>query len=204
MFTKPAFDIVAFGALGGETEAPTATAAGYTATRNLAASFVPPWPMKCSARVPGRSRRSSAMPATRCCPARTATRWTRPCPGSSSWSASICTSTKPPAMRTSSCRPRAAGACPVRPDFPLWRYVMWSISEPLVENRKAACTTGKSCWAWLPGLGVSRQKCRERFQVEASDRFMRKLTDRGIVDLGLRLGPYGTGGRHGYSAGRAA
>ena len=69
-------------------------------------------------------------------------------------------------------------------------------SEPLVEKPEGSLHD----WEILLGLAtrLGRLKAetrRERFQVEATDRFMRKLTDRGIVDLGLRLGPYGTGGR---------
>ncbi|WP_290525594.1 molybdopterin-dependent oxidoreductase [Alcanivorax sp.] len=55
-------------------------------------------------------------------------------------------------------------------------------------------------WEILHGLAtrLNRLKAktqRERLQIAATDRFMRKLGDTGIIDLGLRLGPYGTGGK---------
>ena len=68
-------------------------------------------------------------------------------------------------------------------------------SEPLVENRKAACTTGRSCWAWLPGLAVSRQKAPGALPGGSHRSLHAQAHRQGIVDLGLRLGPYGTGGR---------
>ncbi len=55
-------------------------------------------------------------------------------------------------------------------------------------------------WEILHGLTtrLNRLRARDRktrLQVAATDRFIRKLGDRGLVDLGLRLGPYGTGGK---------
>ena len=55
-------------------------------------------------------------------------------------------------------------------------------------------------WEILQGLAsrLNRLKAktvRDRMQIAATDRFMRKLKDTGIIDLGLRLGPYGAGGK---------
>lgn len=55
-------------------------------------------------------------------------------------------------------------------------------------------------WEILNGLTtrLNRLRARDRktrLQIAATDRFVRKLGDRGLVDLGLRLGPYGTGGK---------
>lgn len=55
-------------------------------------------------------------------------------------------------------------------------------------------------WEILNGLAtrlkrLKAQTRRERLQIAASDRFMRRIKDTGIIDLGLRLGPYGTGGK---------
>ena len=55
-------------------------------------------------------------------------------------------------------------------------------------------------WEILNGLTtrLNRLRARDRrtrLQITATDRFVRKLGDRGLVDLGLRLGPYGTAGK---------
>lgn len=55
-------------------------------------------------------------------------------------------------------------------------------------------------WEILNGLTtrLNRLRARDRktrMQIAATDRFVRKLGDRGLVDLGLRLGPYGTAGK---------
>ncbi|WP_299126487.1 molybdopterin-dependent oxidoreductase [uncultured Alcanivorax sp.] len=55
-------------------------------------------------------------------------------------------------------------------------------------------------WEILLGLTsrLNRLKARtrrSRVKAAATDRFIRKLGDRGIIDLGLRLGPYGSGGK---------
>lgn len=55
-------------------------------------------------------------------------------------------------------------------------------------------------WEILNGLTtrLNRLRARDRktrLQIAATDRFVRKLGDRGLVDLGLRLGPYGTAGK---------
>ncbi|KZX66277.1 dehydrogenase [Alcanivorax sp. HI0033] len=55
-------------------------------------------------------------------------------------------------------------------------------------------------WEILNGLTtrLNRLRARDRrtrLQITATDRFLRKLGDRGLVDLGLRLGPYGTAGK---------
>lgn len=55
-------------------------------------------------------------------------------------------------------------------------------------------------WEIIQGLAsrLNRLKAktvRDRMQIAATDRFMRKLQDTGIIDLGLRLGPYGSGGK---------
>lgn len=55
-------------------------------------------------------------------------------------------------------------------------------------------------WEILNGLTTRLNRLRAqdrktRLQIAATDRFVRKLGDRGLVDLGLRLGPYGTAGK---------
>lgn len=55
-------------------------------------------------------------------------------------------------------------------------------------------------WEILNGLTtrLNRLRARDRktrLQIAATDRFVRQLGDRGLVDLGLRLGPYGTAGK---------
>ena len=55
-------------------------------------------------------------------------------------------------------------------------------------------------WEILNGLTtrLNRLRARDRrtrLKITATDRFVRKLGDRGLVDLGLRLGPYGTAGK---------
>tara|TARA_B100000676_G_scaffold311958_1_gene383997 strand:- start:1329 stop:3578 length:2250 start_codon:yes stop_codon:yes gene_type:complete len=55
-------------------------------------------------------------------------------------------------------------------------------------------------WEILNGLTtrLNRLRARDRktrLKVAATDRFVRRLGDRGLIDLGLRLGPYGTAGK---------
>ncbi|MED5432373.1 MAG: molybdopterin-dependent oxidoreductase [Pseudomonadota bacterium] len=69
-------------------------------------------------------------------------------------------------------------------------------SPPLVSKPEGTLHD----WEILHGLTtrLNRLRARDRktrLQVAATDRFIRKLGDRGLVDLGLRLGPYGTGGK---------
>ncbi|MGJ3255469.1 MAG: molybdopterin-dependent oxidoreductase [Alcanivorax sp.] len=69
-------------------------------------------------------------------------------------------------------------------------------TPPLVEKPEGALHD----WEILNGLTtrLNRLRARDRktrLQIAATDRFVRKLGDRGLVDLGLRLGPYGTAGK---------
>jgi anaerobic selenocysteine-containing dehydrogenase len=69
-------------------------------------------------------------------------------------------------------------------------------TPPLVAKPEGALHD----WEILNGLTtrLNRLRARDRrtrLQITASDRFVRKLGDRGLVDLGLRLGPYGTAGK---------
>ena len=55
-------------------------------------------------------------------------------------------------------------------------------------------------WEILLGLTsrlnrLNARSRRNRLKFAATDRFIRTLGDRGIIDLGLRLGPYGSGGK---------
>ncbi|MCG8392814.1 MAG: molybdopterin-dependent oxidoreductase [Pseudomonadales bacterium] len=67
---------------------------------------------------------------------------------------------------------------------------------PLVDKPEGALHD----WEILNGLvtrlnRLNARDRRSRLKVAAADRFVRKLGDRGLVDLGLRLGPYGTAGK---------
>jgi len=69
-------------------------------------------------------------------------------------------------------------------------------TPPLVERPEGMLHD----WEILLGLTtrLSRLKARtrrSRLKAAATDRFIRTLGDRGIIDLGLRLGPYGGGGK---------
>lgn len=69
-------------------------------------------------------------------------------------------------------------------------------TPPLFEKPEGALHD----WEILNGLAsrlnrLKARTARDRLQIAAADRFMRKIKDTGIIDLGLRLGPYGAGGK---------